>query len=178
MGSPVTPVYKVTSDFTKKFNETISRFKKDAVLIGIPAEDNERQGKEGFKEEGPLGNAAILALNHFGSEEAHIPPTDVLGTGIKKAQEQIAEQFKVCAKTALTKGPSVLATYYERAGTIAANACKRVITQQDGFKPPAPATLEARKYLTQEGFKGKKRLLVTGQVRNAITYVVRSVWGR
>ncbi|MFI5416190.1 MAG: hypothetical protein ACHQXJ_02430, partial [Nitrososphaerales archaeon] len=68
--------------------------------------------------------------------------------------------------------------YYERAGIIAANACKKVINDQEGLKPPAPATLKARKYITASGFKGTKSLLVTGQVRNAITYVVKSIWGR
>lgn len=177
MSGPVIPTYKVTKDFTRTFNETIKRFKKDAVLVGIPAEDDEREKKAGFKDEGPIGNAAILAINHFGSEEAGIPPRPVLTTGIRKAQAEIAEQFKICAKTVLTKGPQALAVYYERAGTIASNACKRVINTQDGILPPSDATLRSRKYLTKEGFKGKKALLVTGQLRNAITYVVRSVFG-
>jgi hypothetical protein len=161
----------VTSDFTKQFNEAISRFKKDSVLIGIPASETERDDDE-------IGNAAILALNHFGSEEAHIPPRPVLTIGIRNAQDKIAEQFKLCAQSVLKKGPQALTTYYERAGIIASNACKKVINDQDGIKPPSDATLRARKYLTKSGFTGKKALVVTGQMRNAITYVVQSIWGR
>lgn len=169
--------FKVTSDFTKQFNETIARFKKDAVLVGIPEDDNGRDETE-RGQASDFGNAAILALNHFGSEEAHIPPSPVLSRGIKNAQDELSQEFKKAAQGALSAGASALEVHYERAGTIAANACKKVINDQDGLKAPAEATLKARKYLTQSGFKGEKRLLVTGQVRNAITYVVRSIRGK
>jgi hypothetical protein len=168
----------VTSDFTKTFNETISRFKKDAVLVGIPQEDNEREKKTKGTESETIGNAAILAINHFGSEKAHIPPRPVLTTGIRNAQKAIAEEFRKAAKGALSKGSAALETYYERVGTIASNSCKKVINDQEGLKEPSEATLKARKYITQSGFKGEKALLVTGQLRNAITYVVQSIWGR
>src|SRR5579872_980130 len=97
------PSLKVTSDFTKEFNETIKAFKKDAILIGIPEEEDSREDDE-------FGNAAILAINHFGSEEAHIPPRPVLSTGIKNAQKPIAEQFRICARSVLSKGPAALET--------------------------------------------------------------------
>lgn len=169
------PTLTVTSDFTKQFNEVIARFKKDAVLVGIPEEDNAREEYE--NDERDIGNAAILAINHFGSEEAHIPPRPVLEIGIRNAQDEIAEEFKKAGKNALSNGVSALATYYDRAGTIAANSCKRVINQQEDIAPPSEATIKARKYLTKSGFKGKKSLLVTGQLRNAITYVVNNIWG-
>ncbi len=166
------PTLTVTADFTQQFNDAIKQFKKDSVLIGIPQEDDERD-----EEKDNFGNAAILAFNHFGSEAAHVPPRPVLSTGIKNAQQAIAEQFKNAAQNVLSKGPSALTTYYERAGIIASNSCKKVINDQEGIKPPSEATLKARKYLTQAGFKGTKALLVTAQVRNAITYVVQSIWG-
>jgi hypothetical protein len=159
-------------DFTKNFNEVVSRFKKDAVLVGIPETTEPRQDEE------DINNATILAINHFGSEKAGIPPRPVLTIGIRNAQDSIAEQFKAMAKQVLKKGTEALTTYYERAGIIASNACKKVINDQDGIKPPSEATLKARQYLTQAGFKGTKSLLVTGQLRNSITYVVRSLWGR
>lgn len=168
------PTMKITKDFTKEFKETIARFKKDAVLVGIPRSDDARKKED---EGGPLGNAAILAINHFGSEEAHIPPRPVLTIGIRKAQEEIATQFKKAAYEALSQGASALETYYNRAGSIAANACKKVINSQEGLKAPAASTLKARKYITKSGFKGEKSLLVTAQLRNAITYVVQSIWG-
>lgn len=166
------PTLKVTADFTQKLKETVSRFKRDAVLVGIPEEKNERKNHEHF------GNAAILAVNHFGSDHNHIPPRPVLEIGIRQAREEIAEQFKMAGREALSAGPDALERRYERAGFIASSSCKRVINEQIDIEAPAKSTLRARKYLTKSGFKGEKALLVTGQLRNAITFVVRSLWGR
>ena len=161
----------VTKDFTKSFNETISRFKHDSVLVGIPQSDEPREDGD------PITNAAILAINHFGSEDGKIPPRPVLTIGIRKAQDTIAEQFKIMAQKTLTLGTSAISTYYERAGIIASNSVKKVINDQEGIKAPAASTLKARKYITKKGFVGTKALVVTGQMRNAISYVVKTIWG-
>lgn len=163
---------KTASDFTKDFEMAIARFKNDAVLVGIPAENSGRDDNV------PINNAALLAINHFGSPANNIPPRPVMSIGIKNAQDEIGEQFKKCAQDVLKKGTGALATYYERAGIIASNAVKKAITDQDGIEPPSEATLKARKYLTEAGFQGTKALLVTGQMRNAITYSVKSIWGK
>lgn len=164
----VNPTLTVTKDFTKQFNDAIKGFRRDSVLVGIPASDDERNDEESF------GNAAILALNHFGSDDGKIPPRPVLSTGIRNAQEKIAEQFKLCAQSVLSKGTKALETYYERAGIIASNSCKKVINDQDGLKAPAESTIASRK---SRGFNGTKALVVSGQMRNAITYLVKSVFG-
>jgi ribosomal protein S20 len=159
------------SDFTKQFNDAVKRFKSDAVLVGIPQDENERDEEDG--ESHDIGNAALLAINEFGSPANNIPSRPVMKTGIKNAQEAIAEQFKKAAQTVLSKGVKALETYYERAGIIASQACKKVINDQEGLAPPSDATLAARK---ARGFKGTKALVVTAQMRNSITYVVRSIW--
>lgn len=156
------------TDFTDRFMKAIESFKKDAVLVGIPETENNRDNA------GPIGNAALLAINNFGSPANNIPARPVMQIGIKNAQEAIAAQFKVAAQTVLSKGPSALQTYYERAGIIASQSIKKVINDQEGIDPPAEATLKARKYITKTGFKGTKALVVTGQMRNAITYVVKT----
>jgi hypothetical protein len=166
------PFMEVTSDFTKNFNDAIKRFKHDSVLVGIPEDDKERNGNS------PISNAALLAINNFGSPANNIPPRPIMAIGIKNAQPAIAEQFKLAAQNVLSKGPAALEQYYERAGIIASNSIKKVINDQDGIDAPAASTLKSRKYLTKSGFKGTKALLVTGQLRNAITYVVKTLWGR
>lgn len=164
---------KVTSDFTKQFNEVIKKFQHDQVLVGIPKEDDARK-EEG--ESDPIGNAALLAMNEFGSPMNNIPPRPVMAIGIRNAQDEIAKQFKLCAQQVLAgvvKGTSTLSaldTYYNRAGLIASNSVKKAINSQDGIEGPSEATLRARKAM---GFSGTKALIVTGQMRNAITYVVR-----
>ena len=161
---------EVTADFTDQFMETIGRFKRDSVLVGIPADDSAR-------EKGEITNAALLAINNFGSPINNIPARPVMAIGIKNAQDAIADEFKKCAQSVLEKGPAALEVYYERAGIIASQSVKKAINDQDfggGDLGPKPSTLAARK---RAGFKGVKALIMTGQMRNAITYVVKSVWG-
>lgn len=155
---------KVTNDFTKEFNETIKRFRNDVVLVGIPESDKARKDDE------PINNATILAINEFGSEAAGIPPRPVMAIGIKNAQEQIAAEFKKAAVQALSKGLAALDVFYNRAGIIAANSIKKAINSQEDIQGPSEATLKAREAV---GFKGTKALIVTGQLRNAITYIVK-----
>lgn len=164
---------EITSDFTDKFNDIVKGFKNDAVLVGIPLDESKR-------ESGDIGNAALLAINNFGSAINNIPARPVMQNGIKNAQESIAEEFKKAAQNVFTQGKAALQIYYERAGIIASNSIKKAITDQDfaggdaDNERPADSTLAARE---SRGFKGKKSLIVTGQMKAAITYIVRNVWG-
>lgn len=154
----------VVEDFTDKFNEIVKGFKRDAVLVGIPQQDAER------KETDPINNAALLAINEFGSPLNNIPPRPAMAIGLRNAQDAIAEQFKLAAQQALTKGLAALSPAYNRVGLIASNSVKKAINSQEGLAEPSEATLAARE---AAGFKGTKALIVTGQMRNAITYVVK-----
>jgi len=158
------PVITVTADFTKQFNDIVKQFRNDEVLVGIPAEKTERKEHEG------INNATILAINEFGSPANNIPARPVMAIGIRNAQEDIAQEFKKAAISAFTKGAAALTTYYNRAGIIASNSIKKAINSQEGIDSPAEATLRSRR---AKGFKGTKALIVTGQMRNAITYVVK-----
>lgn len=161
------PSFEVTSDFTDNFNDIVKRFKKDAVLVGIPAQDSERETQADAV--AGISNAALLAINNFGSPANNIPARPVLEIGIRNAQDDIANEFKKAAINALRDGISAVGTYYERAGIIASNAVKKTINLQEGFPGPAESTIASRK---SKGFPGTKSLVVTGQMRNAITYVV------
>jgi hypothetical protein len=163
------PTLKVTSDFTKQFNDTVKRFRNDEVLVGIPEETSPRSDKD-EKEEQPVNNATLLAINEFGSPVNNIPPRPVMAIGILNAKKEIAEEFKKAAIKALTQGLKAVDTYYQRAGIIASNSVKKAINDQEGISAPAESTLRARR---AKGFKGEKALIVTGQMRNSITYVVR-----
>lgn len=159
------PTLKVTSDFTKKFNDIIKSFKHDAVLVGIPEGQTTRENTE------PINNATLLAINEFGSPANNIPARPVMSIGIRSAQEEIAKEFKKAAQNSLSQGFKAIDIYYERAGIIASNSIKKTINSQTDIAPPSEATLRIRK---SKGFRGTKALIVSGQMRNAITYVVRT----
>ncbi len=159
------PSLVVTEDFTEQFNAIIKKFRRDAVLVGIPEQKTDR------KEDEPINNATLLAINNFGSPKNNIPARPVMEIGIRNAQDEIAAAFKQGAQQALTKGLAALPIAYNRAGIIAANSIKKAINSQE-FEPLSEATLAARK---RAGFAGTKALVVTAQMRNAITHVVQGV---
>lgn len=162
------PYLKVTSDFTEDFKKVITRFKNDQVLVGIP------EGKAARS--GAINNATLLAINNFGSPANNIPARPVMQNGMDNCKEELAQAYKNAVKNALSKGLASLEIYYERAGIIASNSIKKAITDQDfegggdNNEGPAESTLAARK---SKGFRGTKSLIVTAQMRNSITYIVK-----
>lgn len=153
---------RVTEDNVDLFNKSIKGLRSDEVLVGIPSTNSSRQNDMN-------NNAAILAINEFGSPQNNIPARPVMTIGITKAQEEIAEQFKKAAQS-IMNGKLEIDRYFNRAGIIASTSIKKVINNQEGIAPPSPYTLKLRQ---EQGFKGTKALIVTGQMRNSITYVVR-----
>lgn len=154
---------KVTADFVGDFMNVLAKLKTDAVLVGVPQEKTARKAGD------PINNATLMAINELGSPANNIPARPVMSIGIKNAKDAIADQFGKAASFALTNGANAVDVFYERAGIIASNSIKKAINDQDGIAPPASSTLRARQ---RRGFKGTKSLIVTGQLRNSITYVV------
>lgn len=134
---------------------------KERVLVGIPASSEPR------KEGGPLSNAEIAYIQNFGSPEKNIPAREFMYSGIKNAQEKIAKALRLAGQASL-KGEDP-DRYLSQAGLIAQRAIRAKIV--DGpFDPLAKSTVEAR---VRRGKKSDKPLIDTGQMKNAITYVLR-----
>ncbi len=163
------PFLAVTSDYTSEFKALIKKFQRDEVLVGIPEEESSRNVADG-EPSSSMNNATLLAINNFGSPQNNIPARPVMENGIRNADEKIAEEFKKAALGAFKKGFRALEIYYNRAGIIASNSVKKAINDQDFEDGPSPSTLAIRR---SHGFVGNKSLIVTGQMRNAITYVLR-----
>lgn len=154
----------VKKDNTNSFLNAIKALKM-SVKVGIPETANSRPQDEGFDN---MSNAAIGYIQENGSELAGIPPRPHLVPGIRNVQPQITEEFKKAAQEVFTD-PSAVYKRYTRAGILAMNSVKALITSGEGFEKLSEATLKERK---EAGFKGTKPLLRTGQYRNAITYVI------
>lgn len=145
--------------------DAIKAFKTNEILVGIPEDKTARRDNSG-----EINNATILAINEYGSAANNIPPRPVLSIGLKNARDEITSQFKRAAQDVLSKGVGSLAPAYNRIGSIAANSVKKAINAQIGIEPPSESTLRSRR---ARGFKGEKALIVTGQMRNSITWVVK-----
>jgi hypothetical protein len=138
---------------------------REQLLIGVPSDENSRE-----EDTGGIGNAELAYIHENGSAAANIPARPVLIPGVQKVSEQCANIIAQGAADAIDQGLSALTKAYNKAGLIAQSSVRRTLTQGEGFEPLSDSTLDAR---DRRGFKGTKPLLVTGQLRNSYTYVVR-----
>lgn len=158
------------------------------ILVGYPAETSERKAEEGEEDTG-LTNAAIAYVQENGDPDLNIPARPHLGPAIAEISGELVEMFAAAGRAALRDpSPDVVDQRFHRIGTRAAMAVKRKIT--DGLEPPlADATLRARARRGSKGAKAElesraqgnapgtanaKPLIDTGQLRNAVNYVIRN----
>lgn len=133
------------------------------VMVGIPEDKNDRRD---FDAE--MGNAALLYVHENGAPEAGIPARPTLNPGIKNAQQEINRRLELAGHAALDGRPSSVRAQFAAAGQAGASSVKRMINSN--VQPPLkPATIAARK---RAGVKSERTLVRTGQMRNAVTYVV------
>lgn len=134
------------------------------VLVGVPEDKAER------KEESELNNAARAYILNYGAPEAHIPARPFMEPGIKAAKDKINLYFRGVATSALAGNQSGVDKNLNGAGDVARDSIKTVIASN--VPPPLAArTIADRK---EKGRQSEKTLVETGEMRNAISYVVES----
>lgn len=183
-------VSKVVNN-TAKVLKAIDTLTNTVVMVGVPEDKGQRR-------EGEISNAALAYIHDKGSPAASIPARPFMEPGIKAVQGQITQELLAAGQEVL-KGQATVTTHLNRIGIIATRSIKAKITE--GIPPPlAPSTVQAR----INRVKSRKRraklradlaagtpasrqagaaglftpLIVTGQLRNAITYVLRRQKGR
>ena len=136
------------------------------VMVGFP-QDADKPRKDGE----PINNATLGYIHDNGAPEAGIPARPFMRPGIKDSATEVQRRFKLAGKAALDAKPDSAMRQMEAAGMIAASAVKARINSN--IQPAlADSTLAARK---RRGVKRTNTLVDTGQMRNAVTYVVRKV---
>lgn len=137
----------------------LKRIKASEVLVGIPAPKTQRKGD-------PINNAALMFIHTNGSELQNIPARPVLEPAIEANKDVITPHLEKAAKDVLQKRPEAADRELQLAGTVASNAAKRWFTDpRNGWPPNSPVTVAAK--------GSDKPLIDTGQLRRAITFVVR-----
>lgn len=153
------------------------------ILAGIPAERVNRQ-------DGKATNAEIGYINETGDPAARIPARPFLAPAVAAMQSDIVEYLKRAGELALKGDPAGTDRTMHALGLLAQNRIRAFITA--GIAPPlATSTLRQRiaartaiagaKAELRRRFGGgtpgidlAKPLIATGQLRNSITYVIRS----
>lgn len=165
------PGVTITKDDTAKVLATLHAMTRDVCLVGIPAPNNQRKDKDGVPA-GPITNSGLGYLHEFGAPRAQIPPRPFLVPGMKFAEPKLVPVLKAAAQDGF-QSPGAINKGLNRAGLVAAATVKQYLTSLvlNGAHTLADSTLAARK---RKGFQGESPLIRTGQLRGAITYVVRS----
>lgn len=182
------PAKLITNKLPKMLAAFDALVQKD-VLVGVPRAKTARSDE-------PINNATLAYIHDNGAPASNVPARPFMRPGIKRAEKQIAAEFKIAASAVLTGNEGLVNACMNRAGLAAQNAIRAVITE--GIAPPLkPETIAARKYgrKTKSMRKGEKEymkeiaqgatpaeaqasvgitpLVNTGQLRNSITYVVK-----
>lgn len=183
----------VVRDNTRLIPQAIDALASNRVMIGVPATTASRKDTEGQ----PINNATLMYIHENGAPEANIPARPVLHPAAQSIQPQIARMLKQAGKFALD-GNMVGALHQLQAiGLLGQNAMRERITEGP-FAPLSPKTIAARaakrgtkrrkgeqKYLDlvaggmapaqAQTAAGIRPLIDTGQLRTALTYVIRQV---
>ncbi len=160
------------------------------VLVGFPEDTTDRDDDPENEDANGLTNAALGYIHDNGAPEANIPARPFMGPGIDRAQPKLEKIAEGMGRSALSSRDSktIIQQGLHTMGLVAQSSIRGVINE--GIDPPlADSTLRARaakgrKGAEQElenrakgmpaGKKLAKPLVDTGQLRNAVNYVIRN----
>lgn len=157
---------KVTLDRVPQIAAGLRKLATTRVMAGVPAD------RAGRNESGDdINNAGLMKIHEDGAPEVGIPARPVVHPAIKEVQGQLTASLKKAGDFGLDGQVDKMTKQFYATGFIAQNAMRKKITTGP-FVPLAPSTLAKRK---AKGHKSEKPLIETGQLRRALTFVVRKI---
>lgn len=161
----IKPGVKTTRDDVERILQSMRLLTSVDVLVGIPAANAARREKGE-----PINNAQLGYIHENGAPKANIPARPFLIPGIRNARPKVIPKFKAAAEAVLRGDLGAASRALHSAGLTGQNEVRAVINA--GPPPPlSERTLEARR---RRGRTGDVPLIDTGQLRNSITYVLRT----
>lgn len=176
----------------RELRKQLDALAKKEVLVGIPAENSTREHSD------EINNAELLYIQSHGVRSAsmrkemqanldsgmkyrkahelylqshgspmyHVPPRPVLEPAIASQKEAIGKLISAASKSALEGKTAQCEANLNKAGMVAVSAARGWFENPaNGWPPNAPYTIKK---------KGSSQPLIdTGEMRKAITYVVR-----
>ncbi|KAA2237675.1 hypothetical protein [Salinarimonas soli] len=155
-------------DRSAEIMRLVSRLSRSRVLVGIPSDAPERRAEAG-EPKPDITNAVIGYVQEFGDPARNIPERPFLVPGVASVEDRIVAEYRAAAKKTIQGDTEALGQAEHRVGLIAQNAVRAKITEGP-FAPLAPQTLARRR---ARGRTGERPLIDTGQLRMAVTYVIR-----
>ena len=162
------PQIKVNFDKTRQITEGMRAAASMRVMAGVPAAKGLRTEEDG---QAGINNAGLMFIHEYGAPEANIPARPVVHPAVASIRKEIIQALRSAGLAALEGRVKKVEQIYNALGNTAQNAMRKRIT--DGpFIPLSPRTIAARR---AKGRKGTKPLIDTGQLRRALTYVIRKI---
>lgn len=180
----------VANDRTKELLESLRKLSSVDVLVGIPEEESSREG-------GKVTNAELAFIHSEGSPLNGIPPRPFIEPAIEDSEnsEIISVELRKAGESALEGNIDKMTRYLVRAGMQGQNAVRDWFTNpKNGWPPNSPSTVLAKlrkdnssiardvvRYVDEggslsdvSGLDGMTNPLIdTGELRKAVTYVIR-----
>lgn len=184
------PNLQVLADNLPQLQADLALLVGTEVLVGFPEDTTDRDPDDEGKP--PLTNAVLGFIHDNGAPEVNIPARPFMKPGIESVESALADDLvrgamQVFKAPENNKGATVDKMYH-RVGLRAATAIKRKINE--GVPPPlADLTLARRAAKGRKGAQKEldnraqglppstalaKPLIDTGEMRNAVTYAIRS----
>ena len=185
MANDINLGFSVTHDHMKEFMDALKEMQSQSVMAGFPQEEPARENKDGNP--APITNAALGYVHNNGSPEQNIPARPFMVEGIENKREPIVDGMEAAGMAALDGDKDGVTSALHAVG-LSAQAGIRTKIVDGPFEPLAESTL---KNYARQGAKGAQAELDsreagndpnpdnvrplnrTGQMRNAVNYVIR-----
>ena len=156
----------------KKLIKEIKFIKENEVYVGIPQDKSVRKKQDG------ITNAELLFIHTNGSPINNIPSRPVIEPAIKNDRERISKMMKKSARFAFEGNFGEAIRQLKLVGMRGQNVSKAWFTNPDnGWPENSPLTKERKMKGKPEGYEPHP-LIDTGQLRNSISYFVKTKAGR
>lgn len=161
-------------DRVNEVNAAIADLASHRVMVGFPESTGDRRPEDG--KPSPIENTDLAYIHDNGVPEAGIPQREFMRPGIERCQPQLNQWFMVAGKAALKGERFKMIDAFNGAGLTAVSSIRAKI-EQGPFTPLKQSTIRARKRehpsRVGDSSANTKPLQDTGQLRNAVTYVIR-----
>lgn len=181
----------ITVDKVAELLSSLDALGKQRVLVGIP-------GEAAGREDG-ITNAMLGYVHEFGSPEQNIAARPFLRSAAEQTRDQVISILRKGAEGVMNGNADAAAKALTAAGQLGASKAKEIMSAGEGFAPLTQGALrsrvaralrgkglarrddlkkwnKARVTLLKKGrftLEGATPLIDTGQLRNAITFVIR-----
>ncbi len=156
----------VTQDRTAAVLATLRELTSKEVLIGVPAENADREPAPG--DGSSIDNATLGYRLEFGAPEDNVPARPHLVPAVEEIKDKATERLRKAGEQALSGKPEEAEKALHAVGLMGQNAVRARIANGP-FAPLSPVTIKRRK---AKGRTGEKPLIDTGAYRRAHKYVV------